>query len=123
MRKFYLCKKCGNVVSLLVEGGGKLICCGDEMEELTPNTVDAVLEKHVPYSEVRDGKIVVKVGEEMHPMDEEHYINFVALQHDNTVEIHNFKPGEEPIYVFDYYENATVYAYCNKHGLWKSEIN
>ena len=123
MRKFYLCKKCGNVVSLLVEGGGKLICCGDEMEELTPNTVDAVLEKHVPYSEVRDGKIVVKVGEEMHPMDEDHYINFVALQHDNTVEIHNFKPGEEPIYVFDYYENATVYAYCNKHGLWKSEIN
>ncbi len=123
MRKFYLCKKCGNVVSLLVEGGGKLICCGDEMEELTPNTVDAALEKHVPYSEVRDGKIVVKVGEEMHPMDEEHYINFVALQHDNTVEIHNFKPGEEPIYVFDYYENATVYAYCNKHGLWKSEIN
>ena len=101
MRKFYLCKKCGNVVSLLVEGGGKLICCGDEMEELTPNTVDAVLEKHVPYSEVRDGKIVVKVGEEMHPMDEDHYINFVALQHDNTVEIHNFKPGEEPIYVFN----------------------
>lgn len=123
MIKFYLCKKCGNVVSLLVNGGGPLFCCGEKMEELTPNTVDAALEKHVPNCEVNDDKIIVKVGEVMHPMDDDHYINFVALQHDDTVEIHNFKPGDEPVCVFDYYENATVYAYCNKHGLWKSIIN
>ena len=123
MRKFYLCKKCGNIVSLLVEGKGTLSCCAEPMEELIANTVDAALEKHVPLYDVRDNKIVVKVGEVMHPMDEDHYINFVALEYGDTINIHNFKPGEEPIYVFDYYENATVYAYCNKHGLWKSEIN
>lgn len=123
MRKFYLCKKCGNVVTLLVEGRGKLACCGEEMEELKANTVDAKIEKHVPSLDVRDGKVVVKVGEEMHPMDEEHYINFVALEHDNTVLIHKFKPQDEPIWTFEYIENSTVYAYCNKHGLWKADVN
>lgn len=123
MIKFYLCKTCGNVISLLVNGKGTLTCCGKPMEELTVGTVDAALEKHVPNCEVRDNKVVVKVGEVMHPMDEDHYINFVALEHDNTIEIHNFKPNEEPIWTFDYFEHSTVYAYCNKHGLWKSEIN
>lgn len=123
MRKFYLCKKCGNVTSLLVNGKGTITCCGEPMELLTPNTVDAALEKHVPYCEVRDNKVVVKVGDVMHPMDEDHYINFVALEYDDTIEIHNFKPGDEPIWVFNYVENSKVYAYCNKHGLWETNIN
>ncbi len=123
MRKFYLCKKCGNVVSLLVNGQGILSCCGEPMEELSANTVDAALEKHVPSYDVRDKKIVVKVGEVMHPMDEDHYINFVALEYDDTIDIHNFKPGDDPFWIFDYQEGATIYAYCNKHGLWKVDIN
>ena len=123
MRKFYLCKKCGNVVSLIVKGGGELVCCGEKMEELTLNTVDAALEKHIPTCEVRDNKVIVKVGELYHPMDEDHYINFVALEYEDSIEIHNFKPGDEPIWIFEYYEGATVYAYCNKHGLWKSSVN
>ena len=123
MRKFYLCKKCGNVVSLLVNGKGTLICCGEPMEELTANTVDAALEKHVPTCEVRDNKIVIKVGEVLHPMDEEHYINFVALQYDDTIEIHNSKPRDQPIWVFHYVEHLKVYAYCNKHGLWETHVN
>ena len=123
MRRFYLCKKCGNVVSMSVKGGGSLVCCGEKMEELVPNTVDASAEKHVPQYDVRDDKIVVQVGEIMHPMDEDHYINFVALEYGDTIEIHNFKPGDEPVWVFDYQENATIYEYCNKHGLWKADVN
>ena len=123
MRKFYLCKKCGNVVSLVVEGKGNITCCGEPMEELKAAAVDAALEKHVPSCEVRDNKIIVKVGEVLHPMDDEHYINFVALEYDNTIEIHNFKPGEEPVWAFNYVENSKVYAYCNKHGLWETSIN
>ena len=123
MRRFYLCKKCGNVVSMIVKGGGSLVCCGEKMEELVPNTVDASAEKHVPQYDVRDDKIVVQVGEIMHPMDEDHYINFVALEYGDTIEIHNFKPGDEPVWVFDYQENATIYEYCNKHGLWKADVN
>ena len=56
-------------------------------------------------------------------MDDEHYINFVALEYDNTIEIHNFKPGEEPVWAFNYVENSKGYAYCNKHGLWETSIN
>ena len=123
MIKFYLCKKCGNVVALLVNGKGTLTCCGEAMEQLTENTSDAALEKHVPTYDARDGKIVVKVGETLHPMDEEHYINFVALVDGENVEIHNFKPSDEPICTFDYKENSVIYAYCNKHGLWKTSVN
>lgn len=123
MRKFYICRKCGNVVSKLVDGKGKLVCCGEEMQELTVNTVDAALEKHLPHCEVRDNKLVVKVGEVIHPMDDDHYINFVALEYGDSLEIHNFKPGEKPVCVFNYQEDAVVYAYCNKHGLWKSDVN
>lgn len=123
MSKFYLCQKCGNVITTLVNSGISVMCCGEMMEELKPNTTSAATEKHIPTCEVRDNQIVVKVGETLHPMDEEHYINFVALEYDNTIEIHNFKPGDSPICFFGYHENAKVYAYCNKHGLWISEVN
>ncbi len=123
MIEFYLCKKCGNVVALLVNGKGTIMCCGEKMEKLTENTTDAALEKHVPVYDVRDGKIVVKIGENLHPMDENHYINFVALVDDSGVEIHNFKPSDEPICIFNYKENSVIYAYCNKHGLWKTSVN
>ncbi len=123
MRKFYVCKKCGNTVSLLVEGKGTLTCCEKPMELLKPSASDAALEKHVPNCEVRDDKIIVKIGEVMHPMDEDHYINFVALEYNGNIQIHNFKPKDDPIWAFDYVENSVVYAYCNKHGLWKTNIN
>lgn len=121
--KIYKCKKCENIVELIEDKKGVLTCCGETMEELIPNTVDAAAEKHVPYTVIEEDDVLyVKVGEVDHPMTEEHYITWVAAVYDDSVLKYNFKPGEVPEAVFDYEEGMVVYAYCNLHGLWKKEL-
>lgn len=121
--KIYKCKKCENIVELIEDKKGVLTCCGETMEELIPNTVDAAAEKHVPYTVIEEDDVLyVKVGEVDHPMTEDHYITWVAAVYDDSVLKYNFKPGEVPEAVFDYEEGMVVYAYCNLHGLWKKEL-
>ncbi|MFA9424601.1 MAG: desulfoferrodoxin family protein, partial [Sedimentibacter sp.] len=74
--RFFICKTCGNLVGMITDGGGKLICCGKEMEEITANTVDAAKEKHVPVIVVEGNKVTVKVGSVAHPMAPEHFIQW-----------------------------------------------
>lgn len=119
---FYRCEICGNLVGLIHDGGGELVCCGQPMEELEPNTVDASKEKHVPVAVRKDGKIYVEVGSVAHPMTEEHYIEWIAIITDEGTERISLSPNSEPKAVFCDRENAEVYAYCNLHGLWKSEV-
>ena len=123
MMKVFKCNKCGNIVELIEDGKGVLTCCGEAMEELVPNTVDAAAEKHVPYTAIEEDDVLyVKVGEVDHPMTEDHYITWVAAVYDDSVLKYTFKPGEVPEAVFDYEEGMVVYAYCNLHGLWKKEL-
>lgn len=92
---------------------------------LEPNTVDAAQEKHVPVVELqRDGHVInVRVGEVEHPMTEEHYIEWVALEAGDRLEVHYFKPGQTPsTYFAGGLKTGTVYAYCNLHGLWKANF-
>lgn len=120
--RFYKCPVCGNIVEL-VEGDIKRTkCCGQEMELLVANTVDAAVEKHVPVYEVVDNELVVSVGEVEHPMSEEHYIMWVLLVTDNRSYRVELKPNDKPVVKLPYVENSTLYAYCNLHGLWKNEI-
>lgn len=122
--KFYVCKTCGNLVGLINEGGGKLVCCGKEMEELVPNTVDAATEKHVPVIEVEGNKVTVKVGSVTHPMLPEHFIQWIYLVTKQGVQRKCLSPGEEPVAVFALAEGDEVeaaYEFCNLHGLWKKE--
>lgn len=120
---FYECGVCGNLVGLIREGGGELVCCGQPMKKLEPNTVDASQEKHVPVSERKDGKIYAQVGSVVHPMTEAHYIQWIAVVSDRSIEIKYLKPGEEPKAVFSDVEgDAEVYEYCNLHGLWKAPV-
>ena len=86
------------------------------------NSVDASVEKHVPFCEIKDDKVYVTVGEVVHPMEEEHYIEWIAMVKGNKIVKFLLKPNDEPKAIFDYEENSTIYAYCNKHGLWKKEI-
>ncbi len=121
--KFYVCKICGNIISYVKRSGVKVICCGQEMEEITPNTVDASLEKHVPVVNVTNGKVIVRIGGAEHPMVPEHYIEWVALQTSKGNQRKELHPGQKPEVEFclmpgDKVEN--VYAYCNLHGLWKA---
>ena len=125
MIKFYLCETCKNIITKLADSKVPVVCCGKPMKELVPGAVDGALEKHVPAVTV-DGKTVkVQIGEVIHPMLPEHYIQFIALETKNGVQIKNLKAGEEPKAEFilaDDDEAVAVYEYCNLHGLWVKEI-
>jgi superoxide reductase len=116
---FFRCEICGNLVGLIKNGGGKLVCCGQPMLKLEANTVDASKEKHVPVVSKKDGKITVEVGSAAHPMVEAHYIEWIAVVSDEGTERISLFPGDEPTAIFCDKSNAEVYAYCNLHGLWK----
>ena len=94
----------------------------DEFEEIIPNTKDASIEKHIPVYEI-DGNIInVRVGSIDHPMDDNHYIMWIALVSKDSIEIKKLKPADKPITTFQYINASSIYAYCNLHGLWKTNV-
>ncbi|HOS98461.1 MAG TPA: desulfoferrodoxin [Deltaproteobacteria bacterium] len=117
----YKCEVCGNIVEVLHEGKGELVCCGQPMKLFTENTVDAAKEKHVPVIEKTGKGYRVKVGSVAHPMEEKHYIEWVELIADGVAYRRFFKPGDAPEAEFCI-DAAQVSAreYCNLHGLWKA---
>ena len=123
-KKFYICEHCGNVIEMVKDSGVPVMCCGQKMSLLEPGVVEASHEKHIPVVEVQDEKVFVNVGSVDHPMTEEHSILWVYLQTDKGGYRKNLEPGKEPKAVFSLNDEkpVAVYAYCNLHGLWKSEI-
>ena len=122
--KFYRCSKCGNIIAYVENSGVPVMCCGQKMEEINPNTTDAANEKHVPVVCI-DGDVVhVKVGEVAHPMVEEHFIQWVYLHTERGGQRKSLKPGEAPEVSFTLNGDKAiaVYEYCNLHGLWVKEI-
>ena len=98
------------------------MCCGQAMKEIVPGETDAAVEKHVPVYEVKDQKVVVTVGSVEHPMVDEHYIEWVALETKKGNQRKALSPGQAPSVCFSMCEGdevVAVYAYCNLHGLWK----
>ena len=84
MAKFYKCRHCGNVIGKVVDSGVPVVCCGEKMEELVANTVDASAEKHVPVvTKIDDCTIKVEVGSVAHPMQPEHHISFIYVETEN----------------------------------------
>ena len=120
--KFYKCKICGNVIGLIDGDPNHLVCCGEPMEQMVPNSVDASNEKHVPACRREGDKLIVSVGEVEHPMEEDHYIMWIAQVTDNQTTRIRLNPGETPQVMFQYLGDAVIYAYCNKHGLWKTDV-
>lgn len=122
-QKFYICKHCGNIVGLINNAGVPLVCCGEHMTELVPNTTDAAAEKHVPVITVDGNKVVVDIGSAPHPMTEEHYISWVYIQTKNGGQRKELTPQDKPQAEFlltDDDELLNAFAYCNLHSLWKS---
>ena len=123
--KFFLCTICGNVVVKFVDSGVKLVCCGQQMKELTPSTEESSAEKHLPVVErQKDGSIKVKIGSKQHPMTPEHHISFICLETEHGVQTKYLMPDEAPEAVFHggNEKPVAVYAYCNIHGLWKTDV-
>ena len=116
------CFKCGAIIKVIndctCEDCG-IKCCGENMKEITPNSVDAAIEKHVPEYQIEENKIQIKVN---HVMEEEHYIEWISIVSNNEEYITYLKPGKEASIKYKYIPGSIIYAYCNKHGLWKRDV-
>lgn len=115
------CESCGAIINALVdcECDCGFKCCGDEMVELLPNSVDASFEKHVPTYERVEDEIFVKVN---HVMEKDHFIEWIALVTDNKQCMQKLYPEQNAEVRFKYIPGSSIYAYCNKHGLWKADV-
>ena len=116
------CLKCGALVKVFKNCECKecgIKCCGENMEMLIPNSDDGAIEKHIPTYEIKDGEIVVTVN---HVMEEDHYIEWISICFDNKEHTIYLKPGEKAEMHDKYIQGSIIYAYCNKHQLWKKEV-
>lgn len=122
--KFYICSHCGNLIGMVHDAGVPMMCCGQKMDLLVPNTVDASGEKHLPVVSIEDGVVTVNIGSVDHPMVDEHYIVWVYVQTEKGGQRKALNPGEAPQVKFWLGDDKAeaVYAYCNLHGLWMTEV-
>lgn len=121
---FYRCPICGNVIGMIYDSGVSPFCCGQPMEQLTADTVDGAVEKHVPVCTRKDGTLTVSVGKAPHPMISAHSILWIYLQTDRGGHRRILHPGDSPEACFRLCEGEVplrVYAYCNVHGLWSAD--
>ena len=117
--KFFICQHCGNLIGFINNKGVPLVCCGEKMSELVPNTVEAGVEKHLPVATMNGDAMTVHVGSTPHPMDEAHHIAFVYVETEKGGQRKCLKVGDEPqlSFCFSGDKPVTVYAWCNLHGL------
>ena len=116
----YKCEACGNIVEVVVGGVGDLVCCGEPMMLLDEKTADSAVEKHVPVIEAIDGGVKVTVGSTLHPMTDEHWIEWIEITADGKLYRQWLNPGDEPVATFAIDAAAiTAREHCNVHGLWK----
>jgi superoxide reductase len=123
-QKFFKCRHCGNIAGLIDNKGIPMVCCGEKMSELAPNSAEASIEKHLPVvTNVKDG-VTVQIGSIPHPMESAHSIAFIYVETERGGQRKSLKAGSEPNAVFSFTDDRpiAVYAYCNLHGLWKTEI-
>ncbi|MBQ7160799.1 MAG: desulfoferrodoxin [Clostridia bacterium] len=123
--KFYKCAHCGNIIAFAEDKGVPVVCCGEKMKELVPNTTDAAGEKHVPVITFEGGIVTVNVGTVAHPMLPEHNIAWVALETKEGNQRKELVLSEGPTVKFALVEGdapVAAYAYCNLHELWKAEF-
>lgn len=123
-KKFYICKHCGNIIGMVEDKGVPVICCGEKMSELVPNTVEASAEKHLPVVTHSENGIHVEIGSAVHPAEEVHHIMFIYVDTEHGGQRKSLSPTEKPAADFSFVNDKpkAVYAYCNLHGLWKTDV-
>ena len=120
---FFKCNLCGNVIVKAVDSGVPVVCCGEKMVELTANTVEASVEKHLPVvTKIDDCHIKVEVGSVAHPMTPEHHIAFIYVETEKGGMKIDLSEKPEAVFCTCADKPVAVYEYCNLHGLWKTEL-
>jgi superoxide reductase len=123
VNQIYKCSVCGNIVEILHSGAGELVCCGQSMKMMNEKTKDEGAEKHVPVIENNNGLIRIKLGEIPHPMEVGHYIEWIEIIANGKTYKKYLTEGDDPEFTFVIdAENVIARAYCNVHGLWKSQL-
>ena len=120
--KIYKCRKCGQVLISVNEKCDGVGCCGMDAVLLKAGEVDAAVEKHVPVYNLENNILNVQVGEVIHPMEEDHFIEFILYEYEGGFDVAKLTSGMEPKASFSYKGKGTLYEYCNKHGLWKKDV-
>lgn len=122
-QKFYICSHCGNIIAFVRDKGVPVMCCGQKMTEIVAGSTDAAVEKHVPVISQEGNIVTISVGSTLHPMLEQHYIEWISLETNLGNQRKVLQPTAEPKAQFALLEGeqvVTAYAYCNLHGLWKA---
>lgn len=117
----YKCEVCGNIVEVLHSGVGELVCCNQPMKLMQPQTEELGKEKHVPVIEKTGAGVLVKVGSAPHPMEEKHFIEWIAVMSDGGVYRKFLKPNDKPEAEFEVKNVMGAREYCNVHGLWTTK--
>jgi superoxide reductase len=116
----YMCSECRAVVEVLHAGTCKEGCCGGALTLLEEKSSDEGREKHVPVIEKTGKGIKVKVGTVEHPMEENHYIEWIEAIEGSKRCRKFLKPGEKPEAEFEGAgKEVKAREYCSVHGLWK----
>lgn len=121
INEVYRCIKCGNVIEIAAAGSGTLVCCDEPMKLMDEKTKEGAGEKHLPVIEASGSGVIVKVGSVPHPMDADHWIQFIeVITKKGAVCRKTLIPGEKPEAVFNVALSDVAQAreHCNKHGLW-----
>ena len=119
---FFICKHCGNIIAIINNSGVPIQCCGEDMQEIIPGTTDASQEKHIPVYKTEGNMVSVSVGSTQHPMEPQHYIEWVCLETEHGIQYAHLDPDDKPKAKFsicDGDEVRAVYAFCNQHDLWR----
>ncbi len=121
-QKFYICEHCGNIAAMIRDCGVPIYCCGEKMKKIEYGVTEASGEKHIPVYTIDGKTVTVNVGSLEHPMEKEHYIEWICLETENGVQYKILKPEQKPLARFALSDDdkvKSVYAFCNKHSLWK----
>lgn len=123
-RLFLRCGICGNIVGMIENSGVQIHCCNKPMTPMAANTADASKEKHVPKATLKNGRLTVTVGSALHPQTKEHHIAWIAAAQGALMQRMTLdtEGAPETVFLLDKNEPATVFAYCNLHGLWSAEV-
>jgi superoxide reductase len=121
-KEIYKCEVCGNIVEVLHDGVGTLVCCGQPMNLMKEKTEEEGNEKHIPVILENEEGVNVKIGSVEHPMTEEHYIEWIEISTENGESKKFLTPDDKPEANFPVKnKNIKAREYCNIHGLWKND--
>ncbi len=121
--QIYKCEICGNIIEVLHKGADALVCCGKPMKLMPEQFEGEYAEKHSPVIEKDKEGVKIKVGSIEHPMETEHYIEWIEISTDKGVSKKFLKPSEKPeaLFLLKNQKDFSARAYCNIHGLWKNQ--